>query len=61
MAMRLVEEKLQALGATTPEKRRANFNCTLCVAWPHGEVQFFEGRVYGTSDLAATGHARLWL
>ena len=47
MAMRLVEEKLQALGATTPEKRRANFNCTLCVAWPHGEVQFFEGRVYG--------------
>ena len=47
MAMRLVEEKLQALGAATPEKRRANFNCTLCVAWPHGEVQFFEGRVYG--------------
>ncbi|HQX85206.1 MAG TPA: RdgB/HAM1 family non-canonical purine NTP pyrophosphatase, partial [Aestuariivirga sp.] len=47
MAMRLVEEKLQALGANTPEKRRANFNCTLCVAWPHGEVQFFEGRVYG--------------
>jgi XTP/dITP diphosphohydrolase len=48
MAMRLVEEKLQALGATTPEKRKANFNCTQCVAWPHGEVQFFEGRVHGT-------------
>ena len=47
MAMRLVEEKLQGLGATTPEKRRANFNCTLCVAWPHGEVRFYEGRVYG--------------
>jgi XTP/dITP diphosphohydrolase len=47
MAMRLVEEKLQALGAKTPEKRKANFNCTLCVAWPHGEVQFFEGRVHG--------------
>ena len=61
MAMRLVEEKLQALGATTPEKRRANFNCTLCVAWPDGEVQFFEGRVYGTFDLAAARHARLRL
>ena len=48
MAMRLVEEKLQALGATTPEKRKANFNCTLCLAWPNGEVQFFEGRVHGT-------------
>ena len=48
MAMRLVEEKLHALGATTPEKRKANFNCTLCVAWPIGEVQFFESRVYGT-------------
>ena len=48
MAMRLVEEKLQALGATSPEKRRANFNCTLCLAWPNGEVQFFEGRVPGT-------------
>ena len=48
MAMRLVEEKLQALGAVTPDKRRANFNCTLCVAWPNGEAHFFEGRVPGT-------------
>ena len=47
MAMRVVEEKLQALGATTPEKRKANFNCTLCVAWPNGEVHFYEGRVHG--------------
>ena len=48
MAMRLVEEKLQALGALTPEKRKAHFNCTLCVAWPSGEVHFFEGSVQGT-------------
>ena len=48
MAMRLVEEKLQALGAATPGQRKANFNCTLCVAWPNGEAHFFEGRVPGT-------------
>lgn len=48
MAMRLVEEKLQARGATTPEKRRAEFVCTLCVAWPDGEDRFYEGRIAGT-------------
>ena len=35
-AMRLVEEKLQASGAATPEQRRAEFVCTLCVIWPDG-------------------------
>jgi XTP/dITP diphosphohydrolase len=48
MAMRLVEEKLQARGATTPEKRRAEFVCTLCVAWPDGEDRIYEGRIAGT-------------
>ena len=47
-AMRLVEEKLQARGATTPDKRRAYFSCTLCVVWPDGEERIYEGRAAGT-------------
>lgn len=47
-AMALVEEKLAALGADTPEQRRAHFACTLCLAWPDGHTELFEGRVDGT-------------
>jgi XTP/dITP diphosphohydrolase len=47
MAMRTVEEKLQAAGATTTDKRGAQFMCTLCVKWPDGHEQFFVGRVPG--------------
>jgi XTP/dITP diphosphohydrolase len=46
-AMRLVEEKLRAKGATTPDRRRASFVCTLCVMWPDGETRLFEGRADG--------------
>lgn len=47
VAMRRVEDELQAKGATQPEQRRASFVCVLCLANPSGEVQFFEGRVSG--------------
>jgi non-canonical purine NTP pyrophosphatase (RdgB/HAM1 family) len=47
MAMRLVEEKLQAVSATTPEQRRGAFMCTLCVIWPDGTERFYEGRAPG--------------
>ena len=47
-AMRLVEEKLTAKGATKPEQRRAYFACTLCVVWPDGEERIYEGRAQGT-------------
>jgi XTP/dITP diphosphohydrolase len=43
MAMRLVEEKLQASGAVKPEQRKAQFMCTLCVMWPDRETKYFEG------------------
>jgi XTP/dITP diphosphohydrolase len=46
-AMRLVEDKLRARGATHPAQRRAHFACALCVAWPDGHVEEFEGRVEG--------------
>jgi XTP/dITP diphosphohydrolase len=47
MAMRTVEEKLQAKGATAPAQRTASFNATLCVLWPDGHEQFFVGKVPG--------------
>ena len=47
MAMRTVEEKLQAAGARTPTKRGAQFMCTLCVLWPDGGERIYVGRVPG--------------
>jgi XTP/dITP diphosphohydrolase len=48
MAMRRVEDMLQAAGATSPGLRRGSFNATLCLAHPDGRVVFFEGKVEGT-------------
>jgi XTP/dITP diphosphohydrolase len=48
MAMRNVEEKLQAKGAATPEQRGARFVAVLCLAWPDGEHRFFRGEVEGS-------------
>jgi XTP/dITP diphosphohydrolase len=47
-AMRLVEEKLAAQNARDPAKRRAAFVAVLCLAWPDGHREDFEGRVEGT-------------
>jgi XTP/dITP diphosphohydrolase len=46
-AMHEVETRLQERGATTPERRRAHFISALCVAWPEGDCEEFEGRVDG--------------
>jgi XTP/dITP diphosphohydrolase len=48
MAMEKVNQGLVACGAVTPESRRAHFIAALCVAWPDGHVEEFEGRVDGT-------------
>jgi XTP/dITP diphosphohydrolase len=48
MAMRLVEEKLQAASALKPEQRRGQFKCTLCVMWPDGVERYYEGVAPGT-------------
>lgn len=48
MAMRLVEEKLEANGATEPHQRTGAFICTLCVLWPDGMERVYVGRVPGT-------------
>jgi XTP/dITP diphosphohydrolase len=46
-ARRVLEEKLAAAGAKTPERRRAAFIAVLCLAWPDGRVESFEGRIDG--------------
>ncbi|MTI01144.1 RdgB/HAM1 family non-canonical purine NTP pyrophosphatase [Roseibium sp. RKSG952] len=47
MAMRTIEEKLQAKGAVDPDQRRASFVAVLCLAWPDGGKAFFRGEVHG--------------
>ena len=45
LAMRKVEERLNALGKDV--SRRAHFVCTLALVWPDGSDALFEGRVEG--------------
>jgi XTP/dITP diphosphohydrolase len=47
-AMESIEEKLRGRGAITPERRKAYFVSALCIAWPDGHVEEFEGRIDGT-------------
>lgn len=46
-AMRNVQEKLQAMAATTPEQRSARFVAVVCYAEPGGFTQSFRGEVEG--------------
>ncbi len=45
MAMKKVWDMLDAKAA--PEPRTARFCCTLCLAWPDGHDELFEGKVEG--------------
>ena len=47
-AMRRVEDELSARGVVQPGGRTAHFVCALCVAWPDGHLEEFEGRIDGT-------------
>jgi XTP/dITP diphosphohydrolase len=47
-AMQKVEDELRARGALSADSRKAHFACALCVAWPDGHVEEFEGRIDGT-------------
>jgi len=46
-AMEKVEAELNARGAHNSQARRAHFVSVLCVAWPDGHVEDFEGRIDG--------------
>ncbi len=48
LAMDKVNRELHACDAAAPRARTAHFISALCVAWPDGHVEEFEGRVDGT-------------
>jgi XTP/dITP diphosphohydrolase len=47
IAMQRVHEEMSARRAWKGEPARANFISVLCVAWPDGQTELFEGKVYG--------------
>jgi XTP/dITP diphosphohydrolase len=47
IARQKVEDALRARDALTPQQRHAHFISALCVTWPDGHVEEFEGRVDG--------------
>lgn len=46
-AMNRIQTLLVERGAITPDRRRAHFIAALCLGWPDGHVEEFEGRVDG--------------
>ena len=55
LAMDKVEEELGAAAAKGQTSRAAYFVCALCLAWPDGRTEVFEGRVDGTIVHPARG------
>jgi XTP/dITP diphosphohydrolase len=47
IAMQRAHDEMEARGAWKGPAPRANFISVLCLAWPDGETEFFEGKVYG--------------
>jgi XTP/dITP diphosphohydrolase len=56
-AMNRIQTLLIERGAKTPEQRRAHFIAALCLAWPDGHVEEFEGRVDGVVAWPPRGDA----
>jgi XTP/dITP diphosphohydrolase len=48
-AMNEIQTLLIERGAKTPAQRRAHFIAALCLAWPDGHTEEFEGRVDGVA------------
>jgi XTP/dITP diphosphohydrolase len=46
-AMNRIQTLMMERNAKTPEQRRAHFIAALCIAWPDGHLEEFEGRVDG--------------
>jgi XTP/dITP diphosphohydrolase len=54
-AMARVEKDLGEKGALGGAGPRANFTCVLCLATPDGEIEVFEGKVFGHLTFPARG------
>ncbi|HWE79557.1 MAG TPA: RdgB/HAM1 family non-canonical purine NTP pyrophosphatase [Pseudolabrys sp.] len=48
-ALNRIQTLLIERGARTPEQRCAHFIAALCLAWPDGHIEVFEGRVDGVA------------
>ncbi len=48
-AMNRIQTLLMERGAKAPDQRRAHFVAALCLAWPDGHVEEFEGRIDGVA------------
>jgi XTP/dITP diphosphohydrolase len=57
VAMEKVEGMLRERDAFTPQQRSAHFVSVLCVAWPDGHVEEFDGKVEGTLVWPPRGNA----
>ena len=60
-AMNQIQTLLIERGAKAPEQRRAHFIAALCLAWPDGHVEEFEGRIDGIAVWPPRGDQRFWL
>lgn len=47
VAMKKVADEISARNGWGPPEPQANFISVLCLAWPDGETQIFEGKVFG--------------
>ena len=56
-AMNRIQTLLIERGAKTPDQRRAYFVAALCLAWPDGHLEEFEGRVDGVAVWPPRGDA----
>jgi XTP/dITP diphosphohydrolase len=56
-AMNRIQTLLIERGAKLPEQRRAHFIAALCLAWPDGHTEEFEGRVDGVAVWPPRGDA----
>ncbi len=48
VAMERVWNELQQKKDTIEWPPKANFTCSLCLAWPDGTHKFFDGKIFGT-------------
>ena len=56
-AMNKIQTLLIERGAKTPAQRRCHFIAALCLAWPDGHIEEFEGRVDGVAVWPPRGDA----
>ena len=56
-AMNRIQTLLIERGAKTPAQRRCHFIAALCLAWPDGHIEEFEGRVDGVAVWPPRGDA----